>query len=84
MESQHLKNRLTEIQGHIDDFERKLIDSENTYQKALELLTDLKLRSSLMEQHIIHTERQKLSVAKMEVLYKEVQDKLASIDDSNL
>ena len=78
MNPQPLKDRLTEIQSHLDNFRQKLIDSESSYQKSLSLLNIPELRSSLMEQHCIHTNRQKLAIARLEKLYSELQSKLAT------
>lgn len=88
MESQQLRNHLAkhlaEIQRYIHDFERRMIDSQDTYQKVLESLTTPELRSSLMEKHVIHTERQKLCMARMEALYERIRDRLASLCAHNV
>lgn len=84
MASLSLQHRLKEIQSHIDDFKQKLADSEGHYQKSLELLTDPGLCSQLMEHHIIHVERQKTSIARLEELYNQVQNQLASPDQFDL
>jgi hypothetical protein len=83
MNSQPQQHRLKEIQSYIDDFKKMLADSESRYQMSLELITDPVLRSSLMEQHVIQTERQRTAMAKMEVLYGQVRDHLASLGQSN-
>jgi hypothetical protein len=83
MDSQHRQNRLKEIQSHIDSFKETLADSESHYQMSLKLTTDPALRSSLMEQHIIHVERQRIAIAEMEELYNQVRDHLAGLGESN-
>jgi regulator of replication initiation timing len=84
MNSQYLQNRLEEIQRHINSFKERLAGSENHYQTSLKLITNPRLRSSLMEQHVIHTERQKTAITKMEGLYSQVRDQLASLNNSDL
>lgn len=84
MNSQYSQNRLEEIQSHIDDFKERLAGSEGRYQTSFKLITNPRLRSSLMEQHAIHTERQKTAIARMEKLYGQVRDRLASLNNSDL
>ena len=83
MDSQRLQLLLREIQTCIDDFKKELTGSEDYYQETLKLLTDNELRSALMERHVVHTERQRAALAKMESLYDEVQDQLAGLNRSN-
>ena len=83
MDSQPLQLRSNEIQTCINDFKKDLAESENSYQKTLCVVTDNELRSALMEQHVVHTERQRAALAKMEALYNQVQDQLAGLDKSN-
>lgn len=73
MNSQNLQNRLDEIQSRIDNLKKQLIDSQNTYQRALGLLTDPELRSLLMEQYIIHSGHQQSAIAEMEELYRRLK-----------
>jgi hypothetical protein len=83
MNSQNLQHYLKEIQSYIDSFNETLADSESDYQTSLKLITDPTLRSLLVEQHTTNVERQKTALAKMEVLYSEVRDHLASLGQSN-
>jgi hypothetical protein len=83
MNSQHLQHYLEEIQSYIDSFNETLADSESDYQASLKLVTDATLRSLLMEQHTTHIERQKTALSKMEELYNQVRDHLASLGESN-
>jgi GTP1/Obg family GTP-binding protein len=83
MNSQPLQQRLKEIQSHIDDFKKTLSDSQSHYQMSLELIADPVLRSSLMEQHVVETERQRAAIDRMEALYDQVRDHLASLGQSN-
>ena len=83
MDNQRLQLRLKEIQTHIDNFRKELAESENHYHGSLRLLTDPKLRSLLMEHHVIHTERQKAALTRMETLQDQVQDQLAGLNKSN-
>ena len=83
MDSQHLKRRLEEIEGYINDFKRTLADSEINYQMSLKRFNNPELCSSFMEQHIIHTERQKAAITRMESLYDQVLNQLDGLNESN-
>ncbi len=79
MDLQRLQRRLEEIQSHIDSFKRSLADSEDNYQESLKLLTDPIISSALMEHHIVHTERQKNTIVRLEMLFDQVKEQLESL-----
>lgn len=81
MDSQRLQLRLKEIQTHIDDFKKGLIESENHYQESLRLITNPKLGSLLMEHHVINIERQRAALSRMETLYNQVRNQLAGLNE---
>ena len=83
MNSQYSQNRLEEIQGHINSFKEKLAGSEDRYQTSLKLITNPQLRSSLIEQHAVHSERQRTAIARMEGLYNQLRDRLAGLNNSD-
>jgi DNA-binding FrmR family transcriptional regulator len=78
MNPQQLQDRLEEIEGHLKSFKQRMTQSEHDYQNSLKLLTDPKLRSALMEEHVLHIEEQKQAIERMEKLYCAVQSQLLS------
>ena len=83
MDLQPLQNRLVGIQNYLDDFRKRLVNSELHYQASLKLLTDPVLSSALMERHILLMERQKTSISRMEVSQKRVKLLLERLSKSS-
>lgn len=76
MTLQLLQDRLAQVQYYLSDFRERLAASENSYQVSLRLLSDPVLSSALMEQHVILSDRQRSSIARMEIIEARLQEQL--------